>query len=157
MLLLNCFLQRGLLANKLRISAKINVSTSNAKFHVLFSAGIRQEIQSHLALHRGKELRQLRDSWDQALHLLLPRPSCYSSFQVWLAPGTPPDTCVWSQDCTLNPNSLLPSAFLRKDLDLQVFVVLLMVRDFAVVAVIFIVAMKMSSLYLFSFKTQLLC
>ena len=45
-------------------------------YRCLHQKGIRQEIQSNLALHRWSQLRVLRDTRDQAFHLLLPRTSC---------------------------------------------------------------------------------
>merc|ERR1711872_1104814 len=50
----------------------------------LHQEGVRQEVQPDVALHRGAQLRELRDARDEALHLLLPRPGCDSSVQVWL-------------------------------------------------------------------------
>lgn len=35
--------------------------------------GVRQEVQPHVALHRGAQLRLVRDARDAPLHLLLPR------------------------------------------------------------------------------------
>lgn len=47
-------------------------------------SGVWQEIQPDLALHRWEELWQLRDSWDQAFHLLLLGSGGHSAFQVRL-------------------------------------------------------------------------
>merc|ERR1711924_204716 len=49
-----------------------------------YQEGVRQEIQPHLACNCRPQLRVLRDTRDQALHLLLPRTSCNPSFQVWI-------------------------------------------------------------------------
>lgn len=64
------------------------VSTADASIltcgeSLLFS-GVWQEVQPHLALHRGEELWQLRHPRDKALHLLLPGPGGHPALQVWL-------------------------------------------------------------------------
>lgn len=53
-------------------------------FNSLFILGVWQEIQPDLALHRGKELWQLRDSRDQTFHLLLLGPGGHPALQIWL-------------------------------------------------------------------------
>ena len=42
-----------------------------------------------MALHRGPQLRQLRHTRDEALHLLLPWPGCRAAIQVWLRADSP--------------------------------------------------------------------
>lgn len=44
--------------------------------------GVRQEVPPDLALHRGPQLRQLRDARDQELHLFLPRTGRHPPLQV---------------------------------------------------------------------------
>jgi hypothetical protein len=44
-------------------------------------SGLRQEVPPHMALHRWPQFRVVRDARNQALHLLLPWPSCGAAVQ----------------------------------------------------------------------------
>lgn len=55
-------------------------------FFLLFPSrtGVWQEVQPHVALHRGAELRQLRDARNKALHLLLSGSGGHPALQIRL-------------------------------------------------------------------------
>lgn len=77
---------------------------------------VRQEVQPHVALHRGAQLRFLRDARDPPLHLLLPRPSGYSPVQERLGGGHMPPSkfYVVSTDAVIS-GWLAPVLYLRSE------------------------------------------